>query len=170
MFRDVKSLFDRFVSPLINTNPINDHTTFPTPTDATPEDLHQLIHVRWVVLHACTLHGGSIYTCHSTHMGNSLILYYPYGARDMQPTPGIIKYIFEKEKEVHFAVQRHLPLHSHLDPFRHYPHFLARLHSSALAENLEVVMLEWVVSHFMWWNFSPHHIVAVSLCPVRPSP
>jgi hypothetical protein len=172
VFRDVKALFDRFVSPLINTDPIDvreDRTTSPTPTNATPEDLRQLIHVRRVVLHARTLHGGSVYTRHSTHVGNSLILFYPSGARDMQPTPGIIRYIFEGEQGVHFAVQRHLPLHSHPDPFRHYPHFPARLYSSALAENLEIVMPEWVVSHFVRWNFSPRQIVAVSLCPVRTS-
>jgi hypothetical protein len=87
----------------------------------------------------------------------------------MQPTPGIIRYIFEGEQGVHFAVQRHLPLHSPPDPFCHYPHFPARLYSSALAENLEIVMPEWVVSHFMRWNFSPRQIVAVSLCPVRTS-
>ncbi|KAG1866120.1 hypothetical protein F4604DRAFT_1928133 [Suillus subluteus] len=174
VFKEVKALFDRFVSPSINTNPI--FTTPPTPTNITPEDLRQLIHVRQVVLHARTLHEGSIYTRDSTHVGNSLIFYYPSGVRNAQPVPGIIKYIFEKEQGVRFAVQRHLPLHSHPDPFRHYPHFPARLYSSALADNLEIVMLGWVVSHFVRWNFSPHHIVAVSLCrdsqlaPDTPSP
>ncbi|KAG2079398.1 uncharacterized protein F5147DRAFT_785098 [Suillus discolor] len=171
LFRDVKALFDRFVSPLIDTNDLReDRKTSPISANATPEDLRKLIHVRRVVLHARTLYGGSIYTRYSTHVGNSLILYYPSGARNMQRTPGIIKYIFEMEQGVRFAVQRHLPLDSHPDLFRHYPHFPACLYSSALAENLEIVMPEWVVSHFMRWNFSARHIVVVSLCLVHPSP
>jgi hypothetical protein len=68
---------------------------------------------------------------------------------------------------VGFAVRQHLPLHSYPDPFRHYPDFPAQLHSSALADHLEVVMPEWVVSHFARWRFSPQHIVALSLCRVR---
>ncbi|KAG1837606.1 hypothetical protein C8R48DRAFT_568445, partial [Suillus tomentosus] len=166
VFREVKSLFDRFVSPLVDANPISvseDHS--PTP-QVIPADLRQLIQVRRAVLHARTLHEGSIYTRDSTHVGNSLILYYPGGIRNVQPTPGIIKYIFEMERVVGFAVRRYLPLHSHPDPFRHYPYFPARLYSSTLAEHLETVKPEWVVTHFARWNFSPQHIVAVSLSSV----
>ncbi|KAG2135317.1 hypothetical protein DEU56DRAFT_737983, partial [Suillus clintonianus] len=150
VFREVKWLFDRFISPSINANPSD------------------LIQVRRAVLHARILHEGSTYTRDSTHVGNSLILYYPGGLRSVEPTPGTIKYIFETERGVCFAVRHHLPSHSHSDPFRHYPHFPARLFSSALAEHLTIVMPEWVVSHFARWNFSPQHIVAVSLSRVRP--
>ncbi|KAG1721306.1 uncharacterized protein EDB91DRAFT_1256562 [Suillus paluster] len=137
MFREVKSLFDRSVSPSIDANPISvskDHP--PTPQQVIPEDLHRLIQVRRAVLHARTLHKGSIYTRDSTHVGNSLILYYPGCIRNVQPTPGIIKYIFETERVVSFAVRRHLP------QFRHYPHFPARLYFSALADHLETVVPE----------------------------
>ncbi|KAG0691704.1 hypothetical protein DFH29DRAFT_785412, partial [Suillus ampliporus] len=144
VFREVKSLFDRFVSPSINANPIS-----------VPKD------------HSPTPQQGSVYTRDSTHVGNSLVLYYPGGIRNVQPTPGIIKYIFETKGVVGFAVRRHLPQYSRPDPFRHYPHFPARLYSSALADHLETVMPEWVVSHFARWNFSTQHIVAVSLCQVR---
>ncbi|KAG1849593.1 hypothetical protein C8R48DRAFT_567569, partial [Suillus tomentosus] len=113
---------------------------------------------------------GTIYTHDSTHVGNSLILYHPDGIRNVQPTPGIIKYIFETEQVVGFGVRRYLPLYSHPDPFRHYPHFPARLYSSVLADHLETVKPEWVVSHFAHWNFSPQHIVVVSLCRVCPLP
>ncbi|KAG2146367.1 hypothetical protein DEU56DRAFT_731602, partial [Suillus clintonianus] len=167
VFREVKSLFDRLVSPSIDANPISvptDHS--PTPQQVIPEDLHRLIQVRRAVLHARTLHEGSIYTRDSTHVGNSLVLYYPGGIKNVQPTPGIIKYIFEMKGVVGFAVQRHLPQYSRPDPFRHYPHFPARLYSSALADHLETVMPDWVVSHFARWNFSTQHIVAVSLCQV----
>ncbi|KAG0698985.1 hypothetical protein DFH29DRAFT_754443, partial [Suillus ampliporus] len=109
---------------------------------------------------------GSIYARESTHMGNSLILYYPDGIMHTQ-TPGTIKYIFRTEHGVGFAVRHHLLLLSYPDPFCHYPHFPAQLHLSALTDHLEVVMPEWVVLHFAWWNFSPQHIIAVSLCRVR---
>ncbi|KAG0691825.1 hypothetical protein DFH29DRAFT_818839, partial [Suillus ampliporus] len=145
MFREVKSLFDRFVSPSIDANPIS------------------------AVLHARTLYEGSVYTHDSTHVDNSLVLYYPGGIRNVQPTPGIIKYIFETKGVVGFTMRRHLPQYSHPDPFHHYPHFPARLYSSALADHLETVMPKWVVSHFAQWNFSTQHIVAVSLCQVRSS-
>ncbi|KAG1775987.1 hypothetical protein EV702DRAFT_920007, partial [Suillus placidus] len=145
VFREVKSLFDRLVSPLVDADPIS---------------------VRRAILHARTFYEGSIYTRDSTHVGNSLILYYHGGIRNVPPTPGIIKYIFEMERVVGFAIRRYLPLHSHLDPFRHYPYFPARLHSTVLIDHLEIVKPEWVVSHFARWKFSPQHIVAVSLCRV----
>ncbi|KAG1803840.1 uncharacterized protein HD556DRAFT_1217515, partial [Suillus plorans] len=98
-----------------------------------------------------------------THVGNSLILYYSNGVMHTQ-TPVVIKYIFRTEHGVGFAVRRHLPLQSsYLDLFRHYPYFPAQLYSSVVADHLEVVMPEWIVSHFARWNFSPQHIVAVSL-------
>ncbi|KAG1812395.1 uncharacterized protein BJ212DRAFT_1276786 [Suillus subaureus] len=131
-----------------------------------PEELIQLIKVQWAVLHAHILHNGSTYTHDSTHVGNSLILYYPGGVKSMQPAPGIIKFIFETQQGVAFAVQCHLPLHSYPDPFCHYPHFPACLYSSVLSDHLEIVMPEWVVSHFVQWNFSVQHIVVVSLCQV----
>ncbi|KAG0697707.1 hypothetical protein DFH29DRAFT_811325, partial [Suillus ampliporus] len=132
VFREVKWLFDRFVSPSINAN---------------PSDVSE---VQQAVLHTYILHEGSIYTHDSTHVGNSLILYYPGSLRSVEPTPGTIKYIFETEQGVCFAIRHYLPLHSHSDPFRHYPQFLAHLFSSALAEHLTIIMPEWVVSHFAW--------------------
>lgn len=170
VFREVKWLFDKFVSPSINANPSDGcqgHPMASTIKEVIPEDLRQLIQLRRAVLHARTFHEGSIYTRDSTHVGNSLILYYPDGLRNVQPIPGTIKYIFETERGVCFAMQHHLPSDSHSDPFRHYPHFPARLFSSALTQHLTIVMPEWVVSHFARWNFSAQHIVVVSLSRVR---
>ncbi|KAG1797468.1 uncharacterized protein HD556DRAFT_1441029 [Suillus plorans] len=100
VFREVKWLFDKFVSPSINANPsdgFQGHPMASTIKEVIPEDLRQLIQLRRAVLHARTLHKGSIYTRDSTHVGNSLILYYPDGLRNVQPIPGTIKYIFETE-------------------------------------------------------------------------
>ncbi|KAG2746171.1 hypothetical protein P692DRAFT_201867965 [Suillus brevipes Sb2] len=165
VFRDVKSLFDRFVSPTVDAI-IEDSLVPTTPNEDIPADLQSLIKVKRAVLHARVTYKGSIYTRESTHVGNSLVLYYPDGVTHTQ-IPGTIRYIFRTKDGLGFAVQRHLPLHSYPDPFRHYPYFPAQLHSSSLADHLEVVRPEWVVSHFARWNFSPQHIVAVSLCPVR---
>ncbi|KAG2344895.1 hypothetical protein BDR05DRAFT_831417, partial [Suillus weaverae] len=149
VFRDVKSLFDRFVLPTVNVI-LEDHSIPPTFKENVLEDLRCLIK-------------GSIYAHELTHVGNSLILYYPNGVMHTQ-TPGTIKYIFRTKHGVGFAVRRHLLLQSfYPDPFRHYPYFPAQLYSSAVTDHLEVVMPEWVVSHFTWWNFSPQHIVAMSL-------
>lgn len=171
VFREVKLLFDRFVSPPINATPSDPLECRPTslrPKGVIPEELFRLIKVQRAVLHARILHNGSTYTRDSTHVGNSLILYYPGSVKSVQPTPGIIKFIFETQQGVAFAVRCHLPLHSYPDPFRYYPHFPAHLYSSVLSDHLEIVMPEWVVSHFARWNFSAQHIVAVSLCRVRP--
>ncbi|KAG1851070.1 hypothetical protein DFJ58DRAFT_661781 [Suillus subalutaceus] len=129
VFREVKSLFDRLVSPLVDTDPISLSKDRPLTQQ------------------------GSIYTHDSTHVGNSLILYYHGGIRNVPPTLGIIKYIFEMERVVGFAVRRYLPLYSHPNPFRHYPYFPAHLYSSVLIDHLETVKPEWVVSHFARWNF-----------------
>ncbi|KAG2745384.1 hypothetical protein P692DRAFT_20743949, partial [Suillus brevipes Sb2] len=166
IFRDVKSLFDRFVSPTVDVI-LEDGLIHPTSKENIPDDLRCLIKVQQAVLHARIKYKGAMYARESTHMGNSLILFYPDGIMHTQ-IPGTIKYIFRTEHGVGFAVWRHHPLlSSHPDPFRHYPHFPAQLHSSTLADHLEVVMPEWVVSHFARWKFSPQHIIAVSLCRVR---
>ncbi|KAG2046250.1 hypothetical protein BDR06DRAFT_977615 [Suillus hirtellus] len=65
-------------------NYIFDHKTSPISANTTPEDFLKLIHVWRVVLRARALYGGSIYTHYSTHVGNSLILFYPSGTRNMQ--------------------------------------------------------------------------------------
>ncbi|KAI5993442.1 hypothetical protein EDD15DRAFT_2437983 [Pisolithus albus] len=61
---------------------------------ATPEDLYHIVHQRTVVLRAHLRHEGVIYSRSSTHIGNSLIMFYPQGVRTSSPVPGSIKYIF----------------------------------------------------------------------------
>ncbi|KAG1803958.1 uncharacterized protein BJ212DRAFT_1284890 [Suillus subaureus] len=124
MFREVKSLFNRLVSPLVDADPISVSKDHPLTQQ------------------------GSTYTCDSTHVGNSLILYYHGSIRNVPPTPGIIKYIFKMEQVVGFAICHYLPLHSHPNPFRHYPYFPAHLYSTALINHLKTGKPEWVVSHF----------------------
>lgn len=110
--------------------------------------------------------GGSLFCRQSTHVGNSLVVFYLPGSST--PIPGSIKYIFEERGQMRFAVQRQLPADSDVvDPFRHYPHFPARLYSKDLDPNLEIVNPAAVVSHFVRWRFSKDHAVVLMLMKVK---
>jgi len=63
-----------------------------------------------------------------------------------------------------FAVQRQLEApQGVLDPFKPYPNFAAKLYSSRLSEELEVVHVDWVLCHFAHWQISSEHVVVLSL-------
>jgi hypothetical protein len=132
-----------------------------------PSDLQPLIDGSKVILHAwCHLHG-LVYAHSSTHLGNSLIHFYPGGNKSSPPIPGSIKYIFATQNTVAFAVQRHLNMQpGTIDPFAAYPDFPAKLYASALADELEVVELDWVTCHFARWQISSEHVVVLSLSKV----
>ena len=69
-----------------------------------------------------------------------------------------------------FAVQRHLDMQAGtIDPFAPYPNFPAELYSTSLDDNLEIVQVDWVTSHFARWQISACHVVAVSLSKVSPN-
>ncbi|KAI6101986.1 hypothetical protein EDD16DRAFT_1495134 [Pisolithus croceorrhizus] len=121
-----------------------------------------------VILRARLKHVPGVYYCRSsTHIGNSLILFYSQGNWSLSPVPGSIKYIYESEGSWHFAVQRQRSLATiGTDPYAAYPHFPAKLYSSALEEKLESVRVSWVISHFAQWAVSHEHVVVLSLCKV----
>jgi len=69
-----------------------------------PEDLQELIHRRKAVLRAhVKTAGGVVYSRCSTHLGNSLILFYPNGNRASPAVPGCIIYIYTSKK-AHFIL------------------------------------------------------------------
>ncbi|KAI6017355.1 hypothetical protein BKA83DRAFT_4059293, partial [Pisolithus microcarpus] len=120
-----------------------------------------------LVLHACTNFGGTIFSRHSSHQGNSSIMFYPGGSQSRPPIPGCIKYIFEDNGHTELAVQQQLPVGADaIDAFQHYPYFPACLYSVALGEDLEVVRLEWVMCHCARWNFSEKHVIILPLLQV----
>lgn len=132
-----------------------------------PNDLSSLIRGKTkVILQARFKHDGIVYSRSSTHLGNSLIHFYPNGVKTTL-TPGTVKYIIRMTQDhILFAVQRHLDLpHNTLDPFAPYPHFPAKLYSVTLAD-LEIVEVDWIVSHFARWQISSEHVVVVSLSKV----
>ncbi|KAI6008930.1 hypothetical protein F5J12DRAFT_703798, partial [Pisolithus orientalis] len=98
-----------------------------------------------------------------THVGNSLIFFYP-GGHTCTAVPGSIKYNVMHEGEVHFAVQHQLPASEDVpDMFSHYPHFPASLYSAKLSDILEFVWPSWVVCHFAWWQYSQRDTVILRL-------
>lgn len=131
-----------------------------------PNDLRSLIEGSKVILQARFKHDGIVYSRSSTHLGNSLISFFPNGIRTTV-VPGTIKYIIRKmQNQILLAVQRHLDLPCNTqDPFAPYPHFPAKLYSAALAD-LEIVKVDWIMSHFARWKISSEHVVIVSLSKV----
>ncbi|KIJ57971.1 hypothetical protein HYDPIDRAFT_44688 [Hydnomerulius pinastri MD-312] len=138
---------------------------------ALPRDLQALIGRRSAVLRAHVKHHDSVgvfYSRSSTHIGNSLVLFYPRGDRSSRPVPGSIKYIYEDEGSILFAVRRQHPLTARAsepaDVFAAYPHFPAKLYSAVLEETLECVRISWVAGHYARWALSAETVVVLSLC------
>ena len=88
-----------------------------------------------------------IYCRSSTHVGNSLVMFYIKGDKSQEPVPGCIEHIiFEPNEEVTFTIQRQLPaLPGFVGPYIEWPHFPARVYSTSLSPQLEGVDPEWIV-------------------------
>jgi len=138
---------------------------------STPADLRLLISQCSVTLHARHGMNGVVYARNSTHVGNSLIVYHAGGDDSLPAVPGSIKYIFGIDGKISFAVQRqNVTPDDTLDPFRHYPHFPARVYSDSTSITLERVEPGWVLSHYVRWNFTPGYVVVLTLFRVSPHP
>jgi hypothetical protein len=61
---------------------------------STPHNLLPLVNTSQVSLHAHIAHAGVTYSRSSTHLGNSLVLYYAAGDVSKPPVAGSIKYIY----------------------------------------------------------------------------
>jgi hypothetical protein len=151
VIKECKALFDKAYTPRNrDDNNIDDACddilteTLSTDNHTTPctilLKLHPLAKKSKAVMCAQLQHGGIIYANCATHLGNSLIHFYPQGDRSQPPTPGCIIFFFEHWGEMVFAVQHQLSVHhSIVNPFEPYPHFPAKLYLSCLSENLEIV-------------------------------
>lgn len=143
-------------------------STSSTQSHIIPPDLHKLISGHNIILHARHHVNGVMYARRSTHTGNSLVTFYPGGDTSLPAVPGSIKYIFEHNGKISFALQRQCPARNDiLDPFRHYPYFPARLYYASLSLELEEVNPSWVVSHYIRWSYSPTFVVVLALSRVR---
>ena len=170
--KECKCLFDKAYAPRRDYN--GDHDVVDedfhdielgvTEERSIPQALRSLISGN-IVLRARHKHQGIVYTRSSTHLGNSLILFHPRGMI-YDAVPGVIQHILHTEEGLFFAVRRYLDVAADcVDPFKPYPYIPAKLYQSQLAE-LELVRVEWVVSHFAQWVMAPGHVVVLSLSKV----
>lgn len=112
-------------------------------------------------------HDGIVFSRASTHLGNSLVLYYPSPSAT-KPIVGSIQKIDVLSTDVHLFIRRQLPLPpGKYDPFHRYPLFPATVYSSAMDDGpLDSVPLSYVVSHVARYNFSSDRAIVLNLSRV----
>lgn len=150
-------------------NDYEDAHTPKTRMQTVPSELGVIIGRKQVIMHARHRIKGITYSTAKTHLGNSLILFYPLGNTAEQPVAASISYIYsvDDNSSCVLAVHRQLPLSSHkLDPLKRYPDFPARIYSSKTTETLEVVQPDWVICHFARWSLSEENVIVYSLSRV----
>lgn len=103
-----------------------------------------------------------IYARRSTHLGNSLIIFYVGGDRTNSAVPGSIEYIYEDNGVIRFATRRYLDWNGR-DPFSRWPDFPAKIWSTKQYDRLETVELNWVMSHFAQYQFGMDFILGQEL-------
>ena len=64
-------------------------------------------------------------------------------------------------------MQRQLGVSNVVDPFCCYPYFKAKMYSSKMCADLEIVHVDWVMSHYARWEVTPEHAVVLNLSRVR---
>ncbi|KAG6326399.1 hypothetical protein ID866_12691 [Astraeus odoratus] len=117
-----------------------------------PHDLYQLVSSKQCIFYAHFKFSGVTFSQYSTHVGNSLILFYSGGNVSSPPVPGCIKYIIVHNDIIQFAVNHHPPASVGVyDPFSHYPYFPTCLYDVKLSDTLELVQPLWVMCHIARW-------------------
>jgi len=139
-----------------------------TMSNTIPVDLRPLLasFQRQIIIRARLRHNGVMLATSKTHIGNSLVQFYPRGNRSML-VPGSIKYIYQERGRFVLAIQRQLPADDVSDPYAIYPHFPAKLYSSSLSRELERVEPDWIYAHYARWKVSSTQSVVLSLSRVR---
>jgi len=135
---------------------------------STPSELKHLLSDRKVALRARHKVDNVVYSRSSTHMGNSLVMFYPKGQWSAEPVPGSIQYVIHKQDgSVVYAVCEQLPApQGSVDPFRHYPDFPARIYSTGLSSKLCLVSPQWVLCHYGRWHLDDKRTVVLTLSRV----
>lgn len=131
----------------------------------TPVDLKAHVTSSFVALHARFRYKGVVYARSSTHLGNSLVLFYPGGNINSPPIPGSIQYIYTVGGKTTFAVQRyHKPALDEPDPFAQWPEFRAQIWSIGNdTDVLEDVQVPWIHTHFAQLQISKDKAVVLDL-------
>jgi hypothetical protein len=112
-------------------------------------------------------HNGFNYSRSSTHLGNSLILYYPTPSSTI-PVAGSIQKIDNSGEQVYFVVKRQAALPpTKFDPFRRYTSFPAVVYSSKMDSGpSDRICPQWVVSHVARFSMSSERAVILNLSRV----
>jgi len=110
---------------------------------------------------------GTNYSRASTHLGNSIVLFYPPNL-ESEAVAGSIQKIEVAEDGVHFWIQRQKPLaQSKHDPFSRFPSYLAKTYSSSMSgQNPERIPIADVLGHAARFEFSDGRAVIVDLSRV----
>ena len=133
----------------------------------TPSDLYPLVKQDRVALRAHASYAGTNYSRSSTHVGNSLIIYWARGDVSGAPSVGSIKYIYNTADSVKLAVQRQVAApDGTVNPFHPYPDYHAQIYSSQMSSVLEEVQFSWVVGHCARWHMSTELCVVLPLLRV----
>ncbi|KAJ6565160.1 hypothetical protein DFH09DRAFT_873950, partial [Mycena vulgaris] len=108
-------------------------------------------------------HQGVNYSRASTHLGNSLVLYYPSSNAEAH-IAGSIQRIETDGDDTIFHIQRQAPLPAgKFDPFAPFIHFPARTYSSMMEDIIDEVPPSSVFPHCARYNFSDHRAVILDL-------
>ncbi|KAJ6537919.1 hypothetical protein B0H19DRAFT_961818, partial [Mycena capillaripes] len=107
---------------------------------------------------------GTNFSRASTHLGNSLVLYYP-SASASTPIAGSIERILSTGEDTSFIIRRQAPLPSgQSDPFlRYYPYFPAQTYSSKMQNTIDTVKPSMILSHCARFEFSQDRAVVINL-------
>lgn len=102
----------------------------------------------------------------STHLGNSLVIYYPPGASTA--VAGRIEKIEVVNNKATFVIRRQKPLPANQsDPFKAFPHFPATTYSSKMSDAApDKVQPSSVISHCARFEFSNDRAVILNLSRV----
>ncbi|KDR68199.1 hypothetical protein GALMADRAFT_78892, partial [Galerina marginata CBS 339.88] len=164
--KECKTLFDKFAGNAMRTSDnddIADSAYLPVPAA-----LKNIFHDPKVALRARHQSNGVFFSRSSTHVGNSLIMYRPDGKMSGALVPASIEYIVaQRNGQLDYVVRQQLPAApGSVDPFRHYPHFPAKIYSPILSPELFRVRPEWVVSHYARWKLDDARTVVLTLSRV----
>jgi len=112
-------------------------------------------------------YNGVNYSRAQTHLGNSLVKFYP-SPSSAEAVVGSIQRIDVQQGHPIFYLQRQEPLPPHkYDPFRRYPWFFAKMYSSKMSSGpLDIVPASSISSHVARYNCSGDRAVMLTLSRV----
>ena len=161
VLKECKTLFDKAFEDVAG----EDDNPADSAYISTPAMLRCFVKSHRIALHAWCSVNQIMYCWSSTHVSNSLVMFYPNGNKSQEPIPGCIEHIiFEPNRDVTFTIWWQLPaLPGFVDPYIEWPHFPACVYSTSLSPQLEGVDPNWIALHYAWWAFNKNYAVVLNL-------